>query len=140
MKKFILPFLLFLSFAIGGCTDNTPKTEIKTETPNSITQTYTVERYKLFPTQNMWTFIKLDTQTGQIWQLQYSINDDNRRFECELNTNSLIIDDKKINGRFELYSTQNIYNFILVDQIDGRTWQVQWSFEENNRGIIPINN
>ena len=88
----------------------------------------------------MWTFIKLDTQTGQIWQLQYSINDDNRRFECELNTNSLIIDDKKINGRFELYSTQNIYNFILVDQIDGRTWQVQWSFEENNRGIIPINN
>lgn len=140
MKKFILPFLLFLSFAIGGCTDNTPKTEIKTETPNSITQTYTVERYKLFPTQNMWTFIKLDTQTGQIWQLQYSINDDNRRFECELNTNSLIIDDKKVNGRFELYSTQNIYNFILVDQIDGRTWQVQWSFEENNRGIIPINN
>lgn len=140
MKKFILPFLLFLSFAIGGCTDNTPKTEIKTETPNSITQTYTVERYKLFPTQNMWTFIKLDTQTGQIWQLQYSINDDNRRFECELNTNSLIIDDKKVNGRFELYSTQNIYNFILVDQIDGRTWQGQWSFEENNRGIIPINN
>lgn len=102
-------------------------------------QTYTVERYKLFPTQNMWTFIKLDTQTGQMWQLQYSINDEKGRFEYDLNPNALIVNGKKINGRFELYPTQNIYNFILLDKINGKTWQVQWSFDEENRAVLPIN-
>ena len=63
MKNFMLPFLLFPFFAIGGCTDNVSKTGTKTEAHEQLVQTYTVERYKLFPTQNMWTFIKLDTQT-----------------------------------------------------------------------------
>lgn len=44
----------------------------------------------------------------------------------------------KENGRFTLYPTNNIYNFILLDQIDGRMWQVQWSLKEKNRGLIPI--
>lgn len=39
------------------------------------------------------------------------------------------------NGRFELYPTGNMYNFILVDVIDGRTWQVQWNVDEENRMI-----
>ena len=140
MKKFILPFLLFPLFAIGGCTDNAPKTEPqKAEAQEPLVQTYTVERYKLFPTQNMWTFIKLDTQTGQMWQLQYSVNDDKGRFEYDLNPNALVVNDKKVNGRFELYPTKNIYNFILLDKIDGKAWQVQWSFDEENRAVLPIN-
>ena len=87
----------------------------------------------------MWTFIKLDTQTGQMWQLQYSVNDDKGRFEYDLNPNALVVNDKKVNGRFELYPTQNIYNFILLDKIDGKAWQVQWSFDEKNRAVLPIN-
>ena len=126
-------------FLVGGCSDNAPKTETKTEAQEQLVQTYTVERYKLFPTQNMWTFIKLDTQTGQMWQLQYSINDEKGRFEYDLNPNALIVNGKKINGRFELYPTQNIYNFILLDKINGKTWQVQWSFDEENRAVLPIN-
>lgn len=78
-------------FLVGGCSDNAPKTETKTEAQEQLVQTYTVERYKLFPTQNMWTFIKLDTQTGQMWQLQYSINDEKGRFEYDLNPNALIV-------------------------------------------------
>lgn len=73
MDMKILCFLFVVSFLVGGCSDNAPKTETKTEAQEQLVQTYTVERYKLFPTQNMWTFIKLDTQTGQMWQLQYSI-------------------------------------------------------------------
>ena len=42
------------------------------------------------------------------------------------------------NGRFFLYPTQNMYNFILLDQIDGRTWQVQWSTEKSQRGTWAI--
>jgi len=37
------------------------------------------------------------------------------------------------NGRFKLYPTGNNYNFIMVDVIDGRTWQVQWNIDENKR-------
>lgn len=39
------------------------------------------------------------------------------------------------NGRFELYPTGNMYNFIMVDVIDGRTWQVQWNVDEENRMV-----
>ena len=37
------------------------------------------------------------------------------------------------NGRFKLYPTGNMYNFIMVDVIDGRTWQVQWNNDKNKR-------
>lgn len=135
MRKIILPFLLLV---IGGCTNNASQSANKEEQEQFI-QTYDVARFKLFPTQNIWTFIKLDTQTGEMWQVQYSVDGDKRRFEYELNPNSLIANAKKVNGRFVLYPTQNIYNFILLDQIDGKTWQVQWSFDEENRAVLPIN-
>ena len=130
--------LLFL-LVMGGCTDNEPKPTSKEEVREQLIQTYDIERFKLFSTQNMWTFIKLDTQTGQMWQVQYSVKGDEERFEYDLSPNPLVTTDRKVNGRFELYPTQNIYNFILLDRIDGKTWQVQWSFDEENRAVIPIN-
>ena len=93
--------------------------------------------YRLFPTENMWTFIKLNTRNGQMWQVQYDINGDNR-FEIYLNLAPLISTEKEVNGRFTLHSTQNIYTFILLDQIEGKMWQVQWSTKLEDRGIIPI--
>ena len=86
----------------------------------------------------MWNFIKLDTQTGKMWMVQFSVEDRKKRFVYDLNPLYLYYYDDMVNGRFELYPTQNSWNFILLDQIDGRTWQVQWSFDEENRGIIPI--
>ena len=94
-------------------------------------------RYELFPTENIWTFLKLDTQNGKIWQVQYSL-DDSYRGEIELNNKALIPDNAAENGRFTLYPTKNLYNFILLDQIDGKMWQVQWSTEAANRGMIPM--
>ncbi|MEP6794673.1 MAG: hypothetical protein ABJB16_10135 [Saprospiraceae bacterium] len=93
--------------------------------------------YRLFPTQNMWTFIKLNTRNGQMWQVQFAMEDENR-FITNLSLEALAPRDKEVNDRFTLYSTQNIYTFILIDQLDGKTWQVQWSTEPSNRGIIPI--
>ena len=37
------------------------------------------------------------------------------------------------NGRFKLYPTGNMYNFVMVDVIDGRTWQVQWNIDDDTR-------
>jgi len=93
--------------------------------------------YRLFPTQNMWTFIKLNTRNGRMWQVQYDVQDDNR-FETYLNILPLFDKEKEVDNRFTLYSTQNSWTFILLDQLDGRVWQVQWSMEPENRGIIPI--
>jgi hypothetical protein len=94
-------------------------------------------RYRLFETQNFWTFIQLDTATGKMWQLQYVIEGDNRG-GVVLNEIDLSDDVKQNSGRFTLYPTQNMYNFILLDQIDGRSWQVQWAIEQEKRGIVPI--
>ena len=125
---------------IVGCVNDTQDADsISNEcVTEQYIQTNEVERFKLFPTQNMWTFIKLDTQTGQMWQVQYSLKSEKERFEYNLNSHSLVTNGKKVNGRFELYPTQNIYNFILLDRIDGQVWQVQWSFDAENRLIVPV--
>lgn len=93
--------------------------------------------YKLYPTDNIWTFLKLDTRNGKIWQVQYSL-DDNFRGEIVLNDKSLVTTGNADNGRFMLYPTKNMYNFILLDQIYGKMWQVQWSIEEDGRCIFPM--
>ena len=104
---------------------------------NGNTQSLLPVKYRLFPTQNMWTFIKLNTRNGKMWQVQYDVEGDNR-FETYLNLLPVVSKEKEINGRFTLYPTKNMWTFILIDQIDGRTWQVQWSIESENRGVIPI--
>jgi hypothetical protein len=96
-----------------------------------------VAKFDLFETENMWTFIELDTITGMMWQIQYDVQGDNRG-GVELNTQDLANGKEKIPGRFTLHKTKNIYNFILLDQIDSGTWQVQWSTEKENRGVIPV--
>ena len=47
-------------------------------------------------------------------------------------------DSRVFAGRFELHKTQNMYNFILLDTLTGRIWQVQWSTEAKDRMILPI--
>tara|TARA_R110001606_G_scaffold222443_1_gene370337 strand:- start:542 stop:1045 length:504 start_codon:yes stop_codon:yes gene_type:complete len=40
------------------------------------------------------------------------------------------------NGRFKLYPTGNSYNFIMVDTINGITYQVQWNIDKDKRFVI----
>lgn len=94
--------------------------------------------YQLFPTQHPWTFIKLDTRNGKIWQVHFTVKDNDMQGEFVLNMYPLISKDKEVNGRFTLYPTENIYNFLLLDQVDGSVYQVQWSMDERNRGIMPV--
>ena len=93
--------------------------------------------YRLFRTTNIWTFIQLNTTTGQMWQVYFDTQGSNRG-AVVLNSQNLAREKDQISGRFTLYPTSNMYNFILLDQIDGRTWQVQWSNESKNRFVLPI--
>jgi hypothetical protein len=91
--------------------------------------------FRLFRTRNVFNFLKLDTRTGQVWQLQWSTKAD-ERFVNAINLKPLA--DGKKAGRFTLYPSSNIFTFILLDQEDGRQWQVQWSTERNERFIVEI--
>ncbi|MCB0535855.1 MAG: hypothetical protein KDD14_26875, partial [Saprospiraceae bacterium] len=82
--------------------------------------------------------IKLNTRNGKMWQVHFTIKEDGVDGELILNSIPLVTEEKEVNGRFTLYPTENIYNFILLDQIDGDVYQVQWSMEEKYRGVIPI--
>jgi hypothetical protein len=93
-------------------------------------------RYRLFETTNMWTFILLDTATERAWQVHYSV-DDAPSAKLVINKDSQLADGAvEKNGRFTLYSTQNMYNFLLLDRVDSRIWQLQWSLEPEYRGIM----
>ena len=93
--------------------------------------------YRLFPTTNRWNFIKLNTRDGRMWQVQYSM--ENNQMEVPLSLTTRVSSEDEKNGRFFLYPTENMWTFILLDQLDGRAWQVQWSTESKNRFVIPIN-
>lgn len=93
--------------------------------------------YKLYPTENIWTHLKLDTRTGQVWQVQYSVNSDSHG-EWVVNDMDLTFGSNIIPGRFELYPTHNMYNFLLLDKSTGLVAQIQWSMDEESRGLIRL--
>lgn len=93
--------------------------------------------YELYRTDNMWTFLKLETSTGKIWQVQYSVGNGDA-FQVVLNDISLVFDGMETFGRFKLHPTDNMYNFLLLDTYTGSVWQAQWSQNPDNRGVIPI--
>ena len=111
--------------------------ESSNENYNKTTQNNCDVAYRLYPTKNMWTFIKLNTRNGQLWQVQFDVKGRNR-FVSILSLERLANKENEVNNRFALYPTENMYNFILLDQLNGKTWQVQWSIEIENRFIIPI--
>jgi uncharacterized protein YxeA len=140
MKKIIISVIVVVALAtIALFAQNQARNNVGTPNSNAlIRQNSEVAAYQLYPTTNMWTFIKLNTRNGKMWQVQYST--DGNRFETYLSLTPLADRVDETNGRFTLYSTQNMWNFILLDQIDGRVWQVQWSQEAENRGVLPIKN
>ncbi len=90
-------------------------------------------QYRMFRTKNIYTLLKLDTRSGLVWQVQWGESKD--RVVLPINVNPRVTNGEL--GRFTLYPTNNIYTFILLDQQDGRVWQVQWSWD-HDRFIAPI--
>ena len=132
MKKLIFIIAFVLASIASACAQNT------TTTTKAGKQTEVlVPGYKLFPTTNMWVFLKLDTSQGLVRMVQYSMDEKNR-FEVPINYLPLASGTDAIPGRFNLYATQNMWTFILLDEVDGRTWQVQWS-TDGKEDIVPIN-
>lgn len=91
-------------------------------------------RFELYPTKNIYNFLRLDKVTGQIEQIQWS-TDKYNELSVPVNTENLSLSSTSF---FELYPTDNIYQFILMDKSNGRTWHVQWGMERADRWIRRI--
>ena len=85
-----------------------------------------LDRYKLYPTENIYNFLQLDTSTGKIDVVQWSL-DDGKEGSVTLNDEDLSLETGC--GTFE---------FLLLDKVTGRKWHVQWGFEANKRWIKRI--
>jgi hypothetical protein len=131
MRTKLIPLIVLFLFVFSANSQEKQTTHLQ-EIQNSENLVF-----KIFPTPNMYTFIKLDTRNGKIWQVQWGL-ENKYRFETILSDIPRAYGDEEKNGRFTLYSTTNSYNLLLLDQIDGRVWQVQWSLDAKDRGVMRI--
>jgi hypothetical protein len=129
MKKILLLLCLLVSFQCAAQTqDRLPE---PSQNPSAT--------FRLFRTKNVYMLLKLDTRTGQIWQVQWG-SEPKQMFTGTVNKTMLLPADPTHPtvlepGRFTLEPTDNIFTFVLIDQDDGRTWRVQWG---DNPFIMPI--
>ena len=133
MKHTILTLTILFFSQLAFSQSETPK--------NIVTNQNIIDKnsiYQLYPTSNFYTFLKLDTRNGRIWQVHFSVNNEESQGELVLNDFELATKENQTIGRFTLYPTTNIYNFLLLDKIDGTVIQIQWSFDSKNRGIISL--
>lgn len=138
MKHFVLFFIL-IAIAINGHSQST-KNSVCDSTLIYITKQLEdidfringMNRFKLYPTENIYTLLKLDTATGKIDQLQWSLDSD-KEGSFTINNDDLSLGSGS--GTFELYPTKNMYQFILLDKVTGRQWHIQWGMEASKRWI-----
>ena len=96
-------------------------------------------RYRIFDTDNMWTKLLLDSRTGRIWQIAFSVEKEGVRLKLPVNKTPLVNEKDVKDGRFTLYPTDNMWTFILVDQENGNVYQIGFSIDSDGfRGIIPL--
>ena len=128
MKKILISFIVLMTMA-------TICVQANTNQPNSSCN-HAV--YQLFSTDNLWNFIRLNTRNGRMWLVQFSVSGAEHRFQSTLSAVPRVSTEDEANGRFTLVPTKNMWNFILLDQLDGRVWQVQWSTDGQNNLVTPI--
>ena len=80
--------------------------------------------YVLYPVSTG-VFLRLDTRDGTIIGIAPTNPEKNRI----LNSNPLASDNKT--GRFQLYPTENSWEWILFDTTTGEVWLLRWSAKKD---------
>lgn len=93
-------------------------------------------RYKMYQTENIYNLLKLDTRTGQVWTVQYSVGDVDEVIDA-INY-GVTSEYTGYDGRYELYPTKNKYNFIMIDTGTGSMYQVQWNTDRKYQFVSPL--
>ena len=84
-------------------------------------------RFQLFETENMWTFILLDTFNGRLWQVQYSVNGVEYMMYIPINDTPLITSIGK--SIFTIQPMTSMFQYYLINENNGDMWMFQWSTE-----------
>ena len=77
-------------------------------------------RYKLYPTDNLYTLLELDSKIGRIKQVQWSLDSDSEG-TFTINNDDLSYGMGYGSDSFELYPTKNMYQFILIDKTEAES-------------------
>ena len=125
MKKLTIIFYLFLIPLCVFAQNESSISHTKTVNDSTLIKIHAIvedidfrmhglDRYKLYPTENIYNFLQLDTMTGKIEIVQWSLDDD-KEGSATLNNEDLSLGTGC--GTFELYPTKNIYQFLLLAYI-----------------------
>ena len=130
MKKLlILPLFLITIFSSAQSINTNELVRV------SNYQSPVPSKFRLYPTHNVSIFLRLNTSTGFIDLIQYSTKDIAATI-VKLSEFSLVLDGPV--DRFTLYPTTNIWTFLLLDQVEGIPYQVQWSTDPEKRFVNRI--
>lgn len=134
MKRVLFMCLMALFVVSCNSTTNTDN-----QSPEQAIQKATTDtpRFKMIETDNIHILLKWDTRTGKTWMVQYGLSD-TPALENLIHRSHILTEDESWNGRFELYPTKNMFNFIMIDTYNGDTYQVQWSTDEEYCFTAPI--
>jgi len=126
--KFLLTSLFLLCCLLVSFAEGADKIKFQTDPLQRLDV-----RFRLFRTDNMWSYLLLDTSDGRLWHVTFTTDQDKgARLKIPINTEALVATSSVKNGRFTLYPTDNMWNFLLLDQDDGLVWQCQFTMDGNN--------
>lgn len=149
MKKLIVIFTLFVSFVANAQTYKLYQTDnihnqlrlntatgevyqIQNDGQKFLVHEATTQnnekpnRYALYKTKNMWTYILLDKFSGKLWQCQYSIEGIEYISSLVINPNEL---SSSQSNKFTIQPMTSMFQFYLINDETGEMWQFQWSTE-----------
>ena len=147
MKRLMLVFILLISFVVNGQTYKFYQTDninnqlkLNTKTGEVIQvqndgQTFLVHgattplndkpnRYQLYKTKNMWTYILLDQFSGKLWQCQYSV--DSVEYITSFVINNTELSSTETN-KFTIQPMTSMFQYYLINDNTGDMWKFQWS-------------
>ena len=142
MKKVVLFLMLLASISVNAQTtkptSNVKGTKYEQKVDSLLSQIYTLiminnqllehididlslkNRYKLYPTDNLYTLLELDSKIGRIKQVQWSLDSDSEG-TFTINNDDLSYGMGYGSDSFELYPTKNMYQFILIDKTEAES-------------------
>jgi hypothetical protein len=82
------------------------------------------DRYILYKTQNMWTYILLDKCKGRLWQCQYSVEGVENIFSIFINYMPL---SESETSKFTIEPLVSMFQYYLINQETGEMWKFQWN-------------
>lgn len=104
--------------------------------PSTTPNNEIANRYCLYKTQNMWTFILVDSFNGMLWQCQYSVKDTENIFSIPINLQPL---SYTLKSKFTIQPMTSMFQFYLINDDTGDMWKFQWSTKgEEYRWIEKI--